>query len=79
MKAKASPAFLDAMREIDILKQLTHQNIIKLYEIIDDPNDDKLYMVLEYAGKGQIMEYENRDKKFKPNAEGRSHYSEREI
>jgi hypothetical protein len=36
-------------------------------------------MVLEYAGKGQIMEYENRDKKFKPNADGRTHYSEREI
>ncbi len=52
LKAKASPAFLDAMREIDILKQLTHQNIIRLHEVIDDQNDDKLYMVLEYAAKG---------------------------
>lgn len=25
------------------------------------------------------MDYDNRDKKFKPNAEGRQHYSEREI
>ncbi len=79
MKAKASPAFLDAMREIDILKQLTHQNIIRLYEVIDDQNDDKLYMVLEYASKGQIMDYDARDKKFKPNAEGRAYYSEREV
>lgn len=52
LKAKASPAFLDAMREIDILKEFSHPNIIKLYEVIDDPNDDKLYLVLEYAARG---------------------------
>jgi [calcium/calmodulin-dependent protein kinase] kinase len=40
------------MREIDILKQVSHQNIIRLYEVIDDPNDDKLYLVLEYASRG---------------------------
>jgi serine/threonine protein kinase len=67
------------MREIDILKQLQHQNIIRLYEVIDDQNDDKLYLVLEYANKGQIMDYDLREKKFKPNADGRPYYSEREV
>ncbi len=52
LKSKASPAYLDAMREIDILKMLAHENIIRLFEVIDDPNDDKLYMVLEYAARG---------------------------
>lgn len=80
LKAKSSPAFLDAMREIDILKQLSHSNIIKLFEVIDDPNDDKLYLILEYAGKGQIMDFEGRTKVFKPVAEGgRPFYSEREV
>ncbi len=67
------------MREIDILKEFSHPNIIKLYEVIDDPNDDKLYLVLEYAARGQIMEFEPRDKRFKPSAEGRPHFSEREV
>ena len=70
MKAKASPAFLDAMREIDILKQVSHKNIIRLYEVIDDPNDDKLYLVLEYAARGQIMDYDSKDRKFRIVAEG---------
>lgn len=67
------------MREIDILKQLAHLNIIRLYEVIDDPNDDKLYLVLEYAAKGQIMDFDMREKKFRPNADGRAFYSEREV
>ena len=47
--------------------------------MIDDANDDKLYLVLEYAHKGQIMDYDLREKKFKPTTEGRAFYSEREV
>jgi serine/threonine protein kinase len=52
LKNKSSAAYLDTMREIDILKELNHPNIIKLYEVIDDEKDDKLYLVLDYAEKG---------------------------
>ena len=47
--------------------------------MIDDVNDDKLYLVLEYAARGQIMDFDTREKKFKPNADGRAFYSEREV
>lgn len=36
-------ALQDVMREIDIMKELDHVCIIKLFEVIDDQND-KLYM-----------------------------------
>lgn len=36
---------LDLVRsEVAILKKLNHRNVIKLYEVLDDPDDDSLYM-----------------------------------
>jgi calcium/calmodulin-dependent protein kinase kinase 2 len=45
----------NVLREIAILKKLDHDNIVKLYEVIDDPKAEKLYMVFEYVGGGSIM------------------------
>lgn len=35
--------------------QVNHPNVVKLYEVIDDPEHDKLYMVMEYMHKGAIL------------------------
>lgn len=43
------------MTEINIWRQLSNQNIIRLYEIIDDPTHDYMYLIIEYADLGQIM------------------------
>jgi len=31
-------------REIAILKKLDHPNVVKLVEVLDDPDEDNLYM-----------------------------------
>ena len=36
-------------REITCLKRLKHQNVIQLYDTIDDPSMDKVYLVFELA------------------------------
>jgi len=40
--------FKDALdsvkREIAIMKKLIHPNVIQLYEVIENPDNDKLYM-----------------------------------
>ncbi|XP_029693382.1 calcium/calmodulin-dependent protein kinase kinase 2-like [Takifugu rubripes] len=43
-------------QEIAILKKLDHPNVVKLVEVLDDPNEDHLYMVFELVKKGPIME-----------------------
>jgi [calcium/calmodulin-dependent protein kinase] kinase len=30
--------------EVAIMKKLNHQNLVKLYEVLDDPKGDSLYM-----------------------------------
>ena len=41
---KVKDALEDVMREIAIMKKLDHPNVIKLYEVIDDPETDKLFL-----------------------------------
>lgn len=42
-------------QEIAILTKLSHPNVIKLYEVIDDQRVDKVYLILEYLQRGDLM------------------------
>ena len=37
------------------MKKLDHPNLVSLIEVLDDPEEDSLYMVLEMCKKGVIM------------------------
>ncbi|KAI9810562.1 MAG: hypothetical protein M1826_003518 [Phylliscum demangeonii] len=41
--------------EIAVMKKLNHPNLVALYEVLDDPGEDSLYMVLEMCKKGVVM------------------------
>ncbi|KAF4464293.1 CAMKK CAMKK-META kinase [Fusarium albosuccineum] len=41
--------------EIAIMKKLNHPNLVQLYEVLDDPEEDSIYMVLEMCRKGVVM------------------------
>lgn len=43
-------------REIAVLKKLDHPNVVKLVEVLDDPDEDHLYMVFELLERGQVLE-----------------------
>ena len=43
------------MREVDIHKQLKHENIIRLYTSFED--SDYIYLVLEFAERGNLFFY----------------------
>ena len=44
------------LKELDILKTLVHKHIVKLHEIIDDPQSKKLYIVMDYLSGGTLLE-----------------------
>ncbi|XP_042271273.1 calcium/calmodulin-dependent protein kinase kinase 1b [Thunnus maccoyii] len=43
-------------KEIAILKKLYHHNVVKLVEVLDDPDEDGLHMAFELVPKGPVME-----------------------
>ncbi len=42
-------------REIAIMKKCSHDNVVQLKEVIDDPQSKKIFMVLEYMEGGEIV------------------------
>jgi [calcium/calmodulin-dependent protein kinase] kinase len=51
---QGNPLYL-IKEEIAIMKKLDHPNLVSLIEVLDDPDEDSLYMVLEMCKKGVIM------------------------
>lgn len=51
---QGNPLYL-IKEEIAIMKKLDHPNLVSLFEVLDDPDEDSLYMVLEMCKKGVIM------------------------
>ncbi len=58
----------DVYKEIEIMKQMNHQNVVKLSEIIDDPFQDKLYLVMPLSCFGESMSYDSSTSVFIPNS-----------
>lgn len=52
MQDKTAGAALE--REIAVMKKLRHKNIVSLYEVIDDPDSLKLYLVMQHVDDGAI-------------------------
>ena len=38
------------------MKKLNHPNLVSLMEVLDDPEEDSLYMVMEMCKKGVVMQ-----------------------
>ncbi|KAI1075422.1 kinase-like domain-containing protein [Whalleya microplaca] len=53
--AEAKDALYLIREETAIMKKLNHPNLVSLIEVLDDPDQDSLYMVLEMCKKGVIM------------------------
>lgn len=49
------------------MKKLNHPNIIKIYEVIDDPNSEKLYVIMPVADYGNCIEWDAKECLFRPN------------
>ena len=47
--------------EVSMLKTMNHKNIIKLYDALEDPNHNKVYIAMEYCSRGCLLSPENQN------------------
>jgi [calcium/calmodulin-dependent protein kinase] kinase len=64
-RVKVKTALQQVEREIALMKKLSHPNLVRLYEVIDSPETDILYMVLEFMPLGEILTFLEDDGTFK--------------
>lgn len=50
---------MNTKNEIEVMKKLDNKNVIKLQDVIFNKNNDNLYLIMQYAHKGQIIKKEN--------------------
>ncbi|KAK0166847.1 hypothetical protein PV327_004327 [Microctonus hyperodae] len=55
-KKSAANPLAKVYREIALLKKLDHPNVVKLVEVLDDPDEDNLYLVFELIQKGEVLQ-----------------------
>ncbi|CAI6500060.1 AIS_HP2_G0017530.mRNA.1.CDS.1 [Saccharomyces cerevisiae] len=41
-------------QEVEVMKRCHHENVVELYEILNDPESAKVYLVLEYCSRGPV-------------------------
>jgi hypothetical protein len=44
--------------EIEVWRHLYHRHVVLLFEVIDDPQSNRLCLVLEYAAGGATMAFD---------------------
>lgn len=57
----------EVYKEIEIMKRLDNPNMIKICEVIDDPNSEKLYIVMPVVDYGDCIEWDENKLTFSPN------------
>lgn len=65
-KGQNRTAMNDVMQEIAIMKKLDHKNVVRLYEVLDDPSVDKLYIIMEYVKNGSLISKLGKSKSIQP-------------
>lgn len=45
--------------EINAMKRLQHPNVVQLFDVVDQPDDQNIFLVMELCGGGSLQEYVN--------------------
>lgn len=45
-------------KEIAVMKKLRHQNIVTLRQVVNDPEADKLYLIMDFVGEDHLLKKE---------------------
>lgn len=61
---KFHTALDDVMKEVEIMRRLTHKNVVRLVEVLDDSENDKLYLIVDLCAKGPLLQWHSSTRVF---------------
>lgn len=70
---------MQVMKEVDVMKRLDHQNVVKLHEVIDDDEEDKLYLIMDYCSNKEVLRWDVKKEIFSPYLEDQEFMPEDNI
>lgn len=76
---KYRSAIENVHREISLMKGLSHPNLLNYIDSFEDDFEDLLYLVLEYASVGQVIDWNEEEGEFFVVGEGKDRLEEQEI
>ncbi|CCI45837.1 unnamed protein product [Albugo candida] len=54
----------DLYREIQLMRQFNHENVVSLNDVLDDRGEDKIYFITEYMKNGECMRFDSVRRRF---------------
>ena len=78
-KMKAKDLLKEVHKEIEIMKMIDSESIVKLHEVIDIEDHDKLIMIIDFCARGEIMSWDPDTQLFAPCFRDLEFFSEEEI
>ena len=69
---------LTVRTQVAITKHLKHRNLVTLYEVIDDPTHDTLYLIMEYCERGPLLKA-GKDTPYEPISEEANRRATRDV
>ena len=66
-------------KEIDIMKRLNSTNVVRLQEVIDSNDEDKLILIIDFCAKGEILNWDSELASFTTCLEDQEQLTESQI
>lgn len=60
---KKGASLAEVQKEVAIMKKLRHKNIVPLQAVVDDPDAEKMYLIMDHIGGGTLLHDETNPEK----------------
>ena len=78
-KLKPKNYLEEIQKEIEIMKRLNATNVVRLKEVIDSENEDKLILIIDFCAKGEILTWNADQNRFSPCLADQESFTEAQL
>ena len=65
-RLRAKDQLEEVMHEIEVMKKINNDFLVRLHEVINTEDSVNLAMIIDFCGRGQVMDWDEKTMKFTP-------------